>query len=28
VPDGADPGLVADVAVRSLLRYAAAYLTR
>jgi hypothetical protein len=28
VPDGAGPGLVADVAVRSLLRYAAAYLTR
>jgi hypothetical protein len=28
VPDEADPGLVADVAVRSLLRYAAACLTR
>jgi hypothetical protein len=28
VPDETDPGLVADVAVRSLLRYAAAYLTQ
>ena len=28
VPDETAPGLVADVAVRSLLRYAAAYLTR
>jgi hypothetical protein len=28
VPDETDPGLVSDVAVRSLLRYAAAYLTQ
>ncbi len=28
VPDETDPGLVADIAVRSLLRYAAAYLTQ